>query len=217
MAVWQWVGVFMVYLLLTSIGTDAQVYSPKAAAMFSQLDGKPFSEIVLEDSKDDTFNTASLKGKTIYIDFWFTQCPPCLHEIPFANALQQYFAADTNLVFVSICIENIERKGAWKKMVADKNMKGIHLFYARNRPQKINLLRQYRIYDFPTYLLVNAEQNIIGYNAPAPSQKGWVQWVLTNASRNINLAEAYRQMFTPAYYDFIKLHKQQFDEIPATQ
>src|SRR4051812_9373202 len=131
-------------------------YDAYVAATFDLLNNKTFIPLQLEDTAGRLFNTSSLLGKTIYVDFWFTSCPPCLKEIPFSAALQQYFTADTNIVFLNICIDNIERKHAWKQMIRNKKMKGIHLFYVRNRPQKINLLREYEI-TFPTHLLVNKE------------------------------------------------------------
>jgi len=174
------------------------------AATYDILNYKPFAELNLEDTSGNLFNTASLRGKTIYVDFWFTTCPPCLKEIPYAKDLQQYFAEDTNLVFVSICIENIQRKPAWKQMIKDKQMLGIHLFYARNRPQKINLLREYQV-TFPTYLLVNKEMKVIGYDAPRPSEKGWVHWAISEAERNVLLSYAYKQYIkrSKEYADFL--------------
>src|SRR5881398_949665 len=78
-------------------------YDPYLAASFDQLNNKPFLGLQLEDTSGHIFNTLSLKGKTIYVDFWFTSCPPCLKEIPYSNALQQFFASDTNIVFLNIC------------------------------------------------------------------------------------------------------------------
>ncbi len=162
------------------------------AATYDLFNDKPFAEIHLEDTSGQLFNTAALKGKTLYVDFWFTACAPCIKEIPFAKELQQYFAADTNVVFLSICIENLNRKPVWKQLIKDKALPRIHLFYARNKPQKINLLTEYKI-TFPTYLLVNNGMKVIGYDAPRPSEKGWVHWAIQQAEKNISLGETFRQ------------------------
>lgn len=162
------------------------------AATFDLLNNMPFKELYLEDTSGHFYNTSSLYGKTIYVDFWFTSCPPCIKEIPYSTSLQQFFVADTNIVFLSICIDNVDRKPAWKQMIHDRQMSGIHLFYERNRPQKINLLREYEI-TFPTYLLVNKEMKIIGYNAPRPSEEGWIQWAIVQSENNVFLSESYKQ------------------------
>jgi thiol-disulfide isomerase/thioredoxin len=126
----------------------------------------------------------------VYVDFWFTACPPCLKQIPYAKQLHAYFAADTNVVFLNICIEYADRKQIWKKMVKENVMQGINVFYARNRPQKVNLLRQFNIVDYPTYLLLN-DLKVIGYDAPAPSQKGLVHWAIYEATQKIPLSTSY--------------------------
>lgn len=172
-----------------------QYYVDSIIAHYDRLNNKPFAALQLEDTSGNLFTTGSLKGKTFYVDFWFTACPPCIKEIPYSKALQQYFAADTNIVFLSICIENIDRKLVWKQMIKDREMPGIHLFYARNQPQKINLLRQYDI-TFPTYLLLNKEMKVIGYDAPRPSEKGWVHWAISRAAEGKLLSKSYKQMIT---------------------
>lgn len=162
-------------------------------AYYDMLNNESFAQLQLEDTSGNLFNTATLSGKTIYVDFWFTACPPCIKEIPFSKELQQYFSKDTNVVFLSICIENLERKLAWKQMIKEKGMMGTHLFYARNHPQKINLLRKYHVI-FPTYLLVNKNMKVIGYDAPRPSEKSFVTWAILKAEEGQNLSESYKQV-----------------------
>jgi thiol-disulfide isomerase/thioredoxin len=171
---------------------------------YKYLSDQTFAELELEDTSGNLVKTSSLFGKTVYVDFWFTTCPPCVKEIPFSRKLQQYFAADTNVAFLSICIENWERKTAWKQMIKDKEMPGIQLFYARNRPQKINLLRKYQI-TFPTYLLLNPKMKIVGYDAPRPSQTGWVHWSILQAIEGKHLSESYRDVVNHSkqFTDFI--------------
>lgn len=189
----------------TSIFCQKQNTVDSIVNHFNLLNDQSFADLSLEDTSGNLIHTASLRGKTIYVDFWFTTCPPCIKEIPFSKALQQDFAADTNIVFLSICIENIERKTAWKQMIRNNEMPGVQLFYARNRPQKINLLRKYYI-TFPTYLLVNKEMKITGYDAPRPSEKAWVNWAIVQACHGKYLSESYKDAIThSAGYDaFIK-------------
>ncbi len=184
-----------------------QAYNELVAKSFDRFYNNPFPSIELEKADSNLFNTSALAGKTVYVDFWFTTCAPCIMEIPSSQALQQFFAADTNIVFLSICVENKERKQAWKNLVRERNMKGIHLFYARNQPQQINLLRQMGVDTYPTYLLVN-NLKIIGYNAPSPSQKGFVQWAIYQASKNIGLSQSYTSIakHSKASNDYLAQH-----------
>lgn len=165
----------------------ASIYEPSKAIAFPVMD--------LETTDSTIFNTSALANKTVYVDFWFTACPPCIKEIPFAKQLQAYFASDTNVVFLNICIENTDRKEVWKKMVKDKDIRGVNVFYARNRPQKINLLRQFNIFDYPTYIILNHLQ-VLGVNAPSPSEKGWVHWAIFQATKNVPLSTSYALLST---------------------
>lgn len=158
---------------------------------YNQLQGVPFPELYLEDASGNMFNTRQLTGKTLYVDYWFPTCPPCIKEMPALQSLHQFFVRDTNIVFVSICIDNVEAKSLWQQTIKDKNLPGIHLFYARNRPQKVNLLRTYLVDDFPRYMLVNAAHIIAGTNAPRPSEKGWVHYAIYKAALGKTLAETY--------------------------
>ncbi len=186
--------VFLVLLLFKTLLTLSQPPSDRYLLyQFDKLYNQPFPQFELENEKGDSISTVSLKGKTLYVDFWFTQCPPCIKELPYADSLKKFFAADANIVFVNICIENVERKDAWKKMVKDKKIGGVNLFYARNKPQKVNLLRQYRVEDFPTYMIINNDFKILGHNAPAPSDKGLVQWCIYQATKNVKLSDAFMQ------------------------
>lgn len=165
---------------------------------------EPFAELELEDTSGILVKTSSLTGKTMYVDFWFITCPPCIKEIPYTKALHEYFANDTNIVFLTICIENIETKNAWKQMIKTQELPGLHLFYARNRPQKVNVLRKYNL-TFPTYLLVNKEMKVIGYNAPRPSEKGLVHWSIMKAAEGKTLPDSYKDVLQHAkqYIDFL--------------
>ncbi len=174
---------------------------------FNQLLNKSFPELLLSDEQDNIFNTSSLQGKTIYVDFWFTQCPPCIAQIPYAQELKAFFANDTNIVFLNICIDNKERKETWKQMILQKGIKGINLFYAKNQPQKVNLIREYKVENFPTYMLVDDRFKIIGYNAPMPSDKNLVEWSIFQAAKNRTAADSYLTYInkSEAYLQFLQL------------
>ncbi|WP_140937883.1 TlpA family protein disulfide reductase [Sphingobacterium lumbrici] len=52
------------------------------------------------DGKDISLN--SLKGKVVVINFWFTQCRPCVEEIPELNAIANKYKGNTDVVFLGI-------------------------------------------------------------------------------------------------------------------
>ena len=94
-------------------------------------------------------------------------------------------------------------------MVKEKALPGIQLFYELNRPQKINLLREFKV-TFPTYVLVNKDMKVIGYDAPRPSQEGFVHWAIAQATQGTLLSESYRQMMyrTSSYLSFMNQNQE---------
>ena len=57
----------------------------------NELDGSKIGELNLEDLNGEKFNLENLKGKVIVLNFWFTQCKPCVAEFPQLNNLKQKY------------------------------------------------------------------------------------------------------------------------------
>jgi len=56
-----------------------------------------FEASTLEGEK---WNTESLKGKVVVLNFWFTKCKPCIEEMPLLNAMVSKYKNE-NVVFLS--------------------------------------------------------------------------------------------------------------------
>lgn len=54
-----------------------------------ELLGKPAPAFEVKDLKGDEVNLAEFAGKVVLVDFWATNCPPCLEELP---QLRQLYA-----------------------------------------------------------------------------------------------------------------------------
>jgi hypothetical protein len=89
---------------------QSSAYDPYVAAVFDYINNKPFIPLQLEDTSGRIFNTSSLVGKTIYVDFWFISCPPCLKEIPLFKISPRVFCIRYKHCVSNICIEDPERK-----------------------------------------------------------------------------------------------------------
>lgn len=55
--------------------------------------------------KNDKFNSNSLKGKVIVLNFWFTKCAPCIAEMPFLNKIVSDYKSE-KILFLSIANED---------------------------------------------------------------------------------------------------------------
>lgn len=72
-----------------------------------ELLGKPAPAFEVKDLKGDEVNLADFAGKVVLIDFWATNCPPCLEELP---QLRQLYADlhNSGLEIVGISLDEDE-------------------------------------------------------------------------------------------------------------
>jgi thiol-disulfide isomerase/thioredoxin len=68
---------------------------------------KPLEEMTWAGDDGKTQKLKDLQGKAVILDFWATNCPPCVEEIPHLMALQQKYGAD-NLVLIGLHVGDDE-------------------------------------------------------------------------------------------------------------
>lgn len=135
------------------------------AARENLLKGKPAPTIRGLKLSGENISLATLKGKVLYIDVWASWCGPCLHELPYLEALQEKFKSNGNIAFISVSVD--EDKAAWRNMVKQKNMKGLQLLVPGGWNAEI--IRDYSISGIPRFMIIGKDGNIINATAPRPS------------------------------------------------
>ena len=58
--------------------------------------------LLFTDKNGNRINTNDLKGKTIFINFWATWCPPCIAEMGSINSLYNKLKSDPRVVFILV-------------------------------------------------------------------------------------------------------------------
>jgi thiol-disulfide isomerase/thioredoxin len=115
------------------------------------------------DINGNAINLSSLKGKVIYIDLWATWCGPCMQEMPHYETLKEKYAADPNIAFISLSID--DNNSLWKSSVANRKAGGYQWLINRNK------LNDYNIVSIPRTLLIDKDFKMVDMNAPVPSSK----------------------------------------------
>lgn len=158
------------YSFVTTNITNA-AYNDKLTALYNELKlltkGQPSP--IFENYENYAGGTNSLKdfsGKYVFIDVWATWCGPCKYEIPYLEKLEKEYHNE-NIVFVSLSVDRKSAYKAWRKMIKDKNMKGVQLLADKNFNSKF--IEDYKISAIPRFILIDPSGNIVSANAPRPS------------------------------------------------
>jgi len=126
--------------------------------------GSPAYDFTLVDSHDKLRHLSEFKGKTVFLDFWFTGCMGCANFYKgVLSEVEEDHWNDSSVVFISICID--ANKDTWLKSV-ESNV------YAR--PNGINLstgslgqqhpvANQYSTTAYPATFLIDRNGRIVSH------------------------------------------------------
>jgi peroxiredoxin len=90
------------------VATLKGYYKPKAGTGFdkndieiSKLVGKPAPDFTVKTIDGKKVSIKSLKGKVVVLNFWFTQCRPCVEEMPTLNKFVEKYKGNKDVVFLA--------------------------------------------------------------------------------------------------------------------
>ena len=114
--------------------------------------GEEFPGFILKDLNKEKISFEDFKGKVVYINFWFTACPPCREEIPDLNRLKERYG--DKVEFIAITFDHPKKV---QKFIAKKKFNFLHLAYAQSF-----IKYKMGIKGFPTNMIID-EEGIIRY------------------------------------------------------
>jgi len=114
------------------------------------------SEYFVTNSKFKYFNAKSMNGmkinaktlqnKILVVNFWFTTCGPCKFEIPDLNEIVDKYNQNSDVVFVSVALDDQESLNAFFRNL---------MFKYEPIADGRNIADMYGIKGYPTHLIVD--------------------------------------------------------------
>ena len=99
------------------------------------------------------YNNEKLKGKIVYIHFWYAACSPCMAELEPLNDIYHKLKNEKNFEFISFSLDSPEVIN----MLVDKyQIKYPVLYMPREQVKKMNIAN-----GFPASIITDREGNII--------------------------------------------------------
>ncbi len=103
----------------------------------------------LIDIENNDFNMKKISGKTHFVTFWATWCPPCMRNKPELEEFKKSLSNNSEIEFIDISFDG-DRKDKWLQYIAEKRPMGIQLL---SEDEQITS-RELNLAGIPMYFIV---------------------------------------------------------------
>lgn len=124
-------------------------------------------DFTLTDQYGTTHTLSEYRGKTIFLNFWATWCPPCKREMPDIQALYESYGSNSGDLIV-LGVANPKSPGYPHNQ--DNPQEYVEEFLQENGytfPVVMDttgeVFSQFGIYSFPTTFMIDKDGNVFGY------------------------------------------------------
>lgn len=136
-------------------------------------------DFTLYDQYGKEHKLSNYKGKTIFLNFWATWCPPCREEMPYIDELyKEYNKNNDDVVILGVASPNLGREGDQEhieKFLEDEGYTFPVVFDDGG-----SLVYQYGISAFPSTLIIDKEGYINQY-VPGAMNKETMKYIIESA------------------------------------
>ncbi len=132
-------------------------------------DAKEDAEIVpsidfnLKDQYGNEHKLSDYKGKTVFLNFWATWCPPCKAEMPDIQKIYESYEAEGEdaLVVLGVASPNIGGEGSEEEIQAFLEENGYTYPVLMDTTGEV--FASYGISSYPTTFMIDRDGNVFGY------------------------------------------------------
>ncbi|MDR3711376.1 MAG: TlpA disulfide reductase family protein [Puia sp.] len=116
---------------------------------------KLFSDFALPDSNDKPVRLSDVKSRYILLDFWFSQCGPCLASFPELIRFYQKTTRDRFQV-IGLSVDGRQLIPLWKSTIGKAGLPWINLL-----DSDYKICHDYSVGNFPTKILLDRDRRIV--------------------------------------------------------
>ena len=123
----------------------------------------PAVDFELEDQYGNIHRLEDYRGKTIFLNFWATWCPPCKAEMPDIQKLYEKSSTEGEdaVIVLGVAAPNMGQEGSEEEIAALMEEKGYT--YPVLMDTEGELFASYGIMSFPTTFMIDRDGNVFGY------------------------------------------------------
>lgn len=142
--------------------------------------GKSFPvDFTLKDQYGNEHKLSDYKGKTVFLNFWATWCPPCRQEMPYIEEIyNEYNKNQDDVVILGVASPELGREGTQDYVEKYLQKEGFTFPVAMDI--KGSILYKYEINSFPSTFIINKEGYIEKY-IPGAINKSTMKSLIENA------------------------------------
>lgn len=123
----------------------------------------PAIDFTLTDQYGNTHTLSDYKGKTVFLNFWATWCPPCRAEMPDIQKLYETYdtEGDDALVVLGIAAPGM---GSERSEEGIKDFLNEHGYtYPVLMDTTGDIFMNYGVFSYPTTFMIDKDGNVFGY------------------------------------------------------
>lgn len=123
----------------------------------------PAIDFTLKDQYGNTHTLSDYKGKTVFLNFWATWCPPCRAEMPDIQKIHETYdtEGDDALIVLGVAGPNMGSEKSEEEIIKFLEENGYTYPVVMDTTGEI--FRAYGIFSYPTTFMIDRDGNVFGY------------------------------------------------------
>lgn len=117
-------------------------------------------DFTLKDQYGNDHTLSGYRGKTIFLNFWGTWCPPCRGEMPYIQEIyNEYGENSNNIIILGVAAPNLGREGSEEEIVSFLEENNYTFPVVMDFAGE--LVYKYGIGGFPTTFIINEDGEVV--------------------------------------------------------